>query len=58
MISERTMFRVGEKVRLNSGSPDLTVIAINESSGKVQCEWHNGNSVDRLELSAKCFRPT
>ncbi len=55
MITVETQFRIGQKVRLNSGSPDLEVVEVDESN-RVTCEWHNGVTVERLILRAECFR--
>jgi uncharacterized protein YodC (DUF2158 family) len=45
-------FRVGSKVRLNSGSPDLTVLTSNKQT---TVEWFNGEFVERCTLPSVCF---
>lgn len=46
--------QIGEMVHLNSGSPDLKVVAI--VAAQIEVEWTNesGNQ-ERLTLPAPCF---
>jgi uncharacterized protein YodC (DUF2158 family) len=46
MVNTEKQFTIGQKVRLNSGSPELTVI---EVSDRIQVEWANGSN---KEISA------
>jgi uncharacterized protein YodC (DUF2158 family) len=55
MISAKAGFRIGEKVKLNSGSPDLAVIAIDEAEDTATVEWHNGVAMEQMTLPAVCF---
>jgi uncharacterized protein YodC (DUF2158 family) len=53
MKHTQVQFRVGDKVRLNSGSPDLTVVLAGEQT---TVEWLNGESVERFTSPSVCFR--
>jgi uncharacterized protein YodC (DUF2158 family) len=55
MISQDTGFRIGEKVLLNSGSPELEVVAADESRGTTTVKWHNGAAVEQMTLPTVCF---
>jgi uncharacterized protein YodC (DUF2158 family) len=39
-------FKEGDVVRLNSGSPLLTVVGFNQSDRKVQVRWYDNNAGD------------
>jgi len=39
-------FKEGDVVRLNSGSPYLTVVGFNQSDRKVQVRWYDNSSND------------
>jgi uncharacterized protein YodC (DUF2158 family) len=53
MIRVQKNFRIGETVRLNSGSPDLKVVG----AGKhITVEWFNGTTVERCTLPSVCFK--
>lgn len=39
-------FKEGDVVRLNSGSPFLTVVGFNQSDRKVQVRWYDNSSND------------
>jgi uncharacterized protein YodC (DUF2158 family) len=56
MINPNTTFRTGEKVYLNSGSPELTIIAISNADKMTTVEWHNGSAVEQCSLPSVCFR--
>lgn len=52
-------FNVGDKVRLNSGNPDLTVIKIieDEQSKNVTVQFDDGKDVQRFTLPQACVKP-
>jgi hypothetical protein len=52
---EQTELQIGELVRLNSGSPDLKVVAFD--GDQVEMEWvgESGN-LERMMLPKACFR--
>lgn len=56
---EQKNFTIGNVVKLNSGSPDLTVVAIDESEGTISVKWHTGppsdNSYNFMVLNKACF---
>jgi uncharacterized protein YodC (DUF2158 family) len=39
-------FKEGDVVKLNSGSPFLTIVGFNQSDRKVQVRWYDNNSGD------------
>jgi uncharacterized protein YodC (DUF2158 family) len=54
MILAQKKFRIGDTVRLNSGSPDLKVVA--SGPKKTTVEWHDGESVKRYKSPTVCFK--
>ena len=47
--------RIGDIVRLNSGSPELKVISID--STQIEVEWvHEGGEPERMTRPTICFR--
>lgn len=56
MINAQIDFGVGEKVRLNSGSPDLTLIS--SDGERVTVEWKiNDDTVAQYSLPVACIKP-
>jgi uncharacterized protein YodC (DUF2158 family) len=53
MILAQKKFRIGDTVRLNSGSPDLKVVAAGE---QITVEWFNGESIECCTLPSVCFK--
>lgn len=47
--------RVGDIVRLNSGSPRLTVEALKDY-GRVEVSWFNNGDIERTTLAVECVR--
>ena len=54
MIHTQKKLRVGETVKLNSGSPDLKVVSSGEQT---TVEWFDGTSIGRATLPSICFKP-
>jgi uncharacterized protein YodC (DUF2158 family) len=48
-----TELRIGDAVRLKSGSPDLKVVAADDI--QVTVEWHDGVELRRWEQPKVCF---
>jgi uncharacterized protein YodC (DUF2158 family) len=55
MLNVEAVFRIGEKVRLNSGSPELTVVGVDNDRERVTVEWHGGDDLERSTLPSACF---
>lgn len=55
MISQRT--EVGNVVRLNSGSPDLRVIALDGPKKNIAVEWIREGLAERAVFPIVCVRP-
>ena len=53
MVHIQPKFRVGETVKLNSGSPDLKVV---RSGEETTVEWFDGVYVQRATLPSVCFQ--
>lgn len=47
-------FVIGQIVHLNSGSPDLKIIAIQD--GKVTVEWQSESGIQNATFPAVCLR--
>jgi len=43
MSSEQ--FKSGAVVRLKSGGPNMTVVGVESSTGRLVCKWFDGNKV-------------
>ncbi|WP_010522762.1 DUF2158 domain-containing protein [Aquimarina agarivorans] len=49
-------FRIGDIVKLNSGSPQMTVSRVEEPI--ITCRWYNsdGNSIDTVKINKGALR--
>jgi hypothetical protein len=54
VVEQKKELSIGDIVRLNSGSPDLRVIAIPVKS-RVTVEWHTATEREELTASQECF---
>ena len=52
MVDLAKQFRIGQKVKLNSGSPELTVTEVND---RVGVEWANESSMKSSTFLAVCL---
>ena len=52
MVNTEKQFTIGQKVKLNSGSPELTVI---EVSDRIRVEWANGSSKENSTFPLTCL---
>ncbi len=53
---EASELRVGSLVRLNSGSPDLTVISVDDDFKTVAIEWLDGEGISRAVFPTVCLK--
>lgn len=51
-MNEQKQFSVGQVVRLNSGSPSLTVVNVGT---RVTVQWMTGNGIERCEFPSACL---
>ena len=49
---------IGDKVHLNSGSPDLIVVDIDPEDNKISCSWIDNNQVLIKEFPRECLHLT
>ena len=52
MIDVQKKFRIGQKVRLNSGSPDLTVVDMGD---RITVEWSCDAGKERCPFPSVCL---
>jgi uncharacterized protein YodC (DUF2158 family) len=52
MVNTEKQLAIGQKVKLNSGSPELTVTEIGE---RVTVEWLNGSNTERSTFRPVCL---
>jgi uncharacterized protein YodC (DUF2158 family) len=52
MINTTKHLAIGHKVKLNSGSPELTVTGIGE---RITVEWLDGSKTERHTFAAACL---
>jgi uncharacterized protein YodC (DUF2158 family) len=52
MVNATKQFTIGQKVKLNSGSPELTVIEIGE---RISVEWPNGSKMESSTFPSVCL---
>jgi uncharacterized protein YodC (DUF2158 family) len=52
MVTAAKQFTVGQKVKLNSGSPELTVI---EVSDRIRVEWVKASSKETSTFPSACL---
>jgi uncharacterized protein YodC (DUF2158 family) len=52
MVNTEKQFTIGQKVKLNSGSPEFTVTEIGE---RVAVEWLNGSKMERSTFRPACL---
>ena len=50
-----TSLNVNDKVRLNSGSPDLTVVCVDHKNNQVVVTWF-ADELEELSLPINCVR--
>ena len=52
MVNTEKQFTVGQKVKLNSGSPELTVTEVGE---RIRVEWTNGSKTEKSTFPSVCL---
>jgi hypothetical protein len=56
MKQHQREINVGDMVRLNSGSPDLSVISTGNDGGEITVEWRNENGeMQNSTFPRQCF---